>query len=270
MVKYMKDAKQKLIIFDVDGTIRDNHKGCIYPSTIYTLRTLKENGHVLAIASGRNYAMLESINALKPYIDAYILINGMQILYQGKEIYRNVLDKHDIENLLKDFDNEDIAMSYVSSTNNKISKITNEVRRIYNDFNISPPEIDRDYYLKDDIYQIWCFGEKDKIAKFASKHLKFAFLPWGDGSYGYDVIKAGCNKASTLNILIKELGFDIKDVISIGDGNNDSELLKISGIGIAMGNASVKAKESSDYITDDIENDGLYKAFVHFDMIDKK
>ena len=34
---------------------------------------------------------------------------------------------------LLDFDNEDIAMSYVSSTNNKISKITNEVRRIYND-----------------------------------------------------------------------------------------------------------------------------------------
>ena len=46
----------KFIVFDVDGTLVDSQDGqeIIYESTYQTLKQLKENGHILAIATGRS------------------------------------------------------------------------------------------------------------------------------------------------------------------------------------------------------------------------
>ena len=58
------------------------------------------------------------------------------------------------------------------------------------------------------------------------------------------------------------------DTIAIGDGLNDVEMIKEAGYGIAMGNSSDVLKASADYVTDDVSNDGLYKAFKHLGIID--
>ena len=44
-------------------------------------------------------------------------------------------------------------------------------------------------------------------------------------------------------------------------------MIKEANIGIAMGNGSPLLKQAADYITDTIENDGVYKACVHFGWI---
>ena len=44
-------------------------------------------------------------------------------------------------------------------------------------------------------------------------------------------------------------------------------MIAYAGIGIAMGNATELLKQHADYITDTIENDGLYKACIHFGWI---
>ena len=54
---------------------------------------------------------------------------------------------------------------------------------------------------------------------------------------------------------------------AIGDGDNDVEMFKVVKTSIAMGNGSTKAKESATFITDDISNDGLYKAFKKINLI---
>ena len=37
-----------------------------------------------------------------------------------------------------------------------------------------------------------------------------------------------------------------------------------------MGNGTAKAREAADYIADSIDEDGLWKAFVHLGLIDEK
>jgi hydroxymethylpyrimidine pyrophosphatase-like HAD family hydrolase len=44
-------------------------------------------------------------------------------------------------------------------------------------------------------------------------------------------------------------------------------MLKLCRWGVAMGNAGEETKAAADYITDDVENDGLWKAFKHFGLI---
>ena len=55
--------------------------------------------------------------------------------------------------------------------------------------------------------------------------------------------------------------------IGIGDSLNDTELIKAAAVGIAMGNASKEIKELADYITTDVDKDGIYNAFKHFNII---
>ncbi len=55
--------------------------------------------------------------------------------------------------------------------------------------------------------------------------------------------------------------------LAMGDSGNDITALKAADIGVAMGNGTKEAKAAADYVTDDIDHDGLYNAFEHFGLI---
>ncbi|MBW5381175.1 HAD hydrolase family protein, partial [Brachyspira hampsonii] len=38
-------------------------------------------------------------------------------------------------------------------------------------------------------------------------------------------------------------------------------------IGVAMGNANEEVKLAADYITDDVDNNGIYNALKHFNVL---
>ena len=68
--------------------------------------------------------------------------------------------------------------------------------------------------------------------------------------------------------LLKRFGFEKKQTISFGDSNNDIEMLKKCDIGVAMANATAKAKKASDMVTDSNDEDGIYQALVKLGFID--
>lgn len=44
-------------------------------------------------------------------------------------------------------------------------------------------------------------------------------------------------------------------------------MLSYCHIGVAMGNGGEEIRAMADYVTDDVENDGLYKAFQHLGLL---
>ena len=46
-------------------------------------------------------------------------------------------------------------------------------------------------------------------------------------------------------------------------------MLEYCHVGIAMGSGGEEIKAMADYVTDDVDKDGLYKAFVHFGLIEE-
>lgn len=48
---------------------------------------------------------------------------------------------------------------------------------------------------------------------------------------------------------------------------NDYEILCEAGLGIAMGNGVEKLKEAADYVTDPVDQDGIWNACCHFKLI---
>ncbi len=76
-------------------------------------------------------------------------------------------------------------------------------------------------------------------------------------------------KAHAIDCLLKYLGISIEDTIAFGDAKIDIPMLEYCNIGVAMGSGGEEIKAMADYVTDDVDNDGLYKAFVHFGLIEK-
>ncbi len=62
-------------------------------------------------------------------------------------------------------------------------------------------------------------------------------------------------------------GLKFLEIMACGDGGNDIPMLKVAGIGVAMGNASEKVQSVADFVTDTVDNNGLCKALKHFGII---
>ena len=58
-----------------------------------------------------------------------------------------------------------------------------------------------------------------------------------------------------------------EEIIAIGDGENDIEMIKYAGLGVAVANADNKVKENSDYITASNNEDGVGKVIEKFLLI---
>jgi phosphoglycolate phosphatase (TIGR01487 family) len=63
------------------------------------------------------------------------------------------------------------------------------------------------------------------------------------------VLPASVNKATGLRAALEELGVSAKDVVGIGDAENDEPFLTMSGLGVAVANALDSLKAQADYVT---------------------
>ncbi len=71
-----------------------------------------------------------------------------------------------------------------------------------------------------------------------------------------DLAPQGVTKASGLQSITSRLGVPASDVLAIGDGRNDIEMLRWAGRGVAMGQAPLEVQEAADFVTETVHEDG--------------
>lgn len=71
-----------------------------------------------------------------------------------------------------------------------------------------------------------------------------------------DIAPEGINKASGLQQVCRQLGVRPKDVLAVGDGFNDVEMLEWAGRGVAVGDAAEGVKKHANHVTDTFANGG--------------
>nr|ADF43173.1 HDH1m [Chlamydomonas reinhardtii] len=80
-----------------------------------------------------------------------------------------------------------------------------------------------------------------------------------------EVLPLGGSKGAGLSWLLDWLGVAPEQVLALGDGENDVEMLQLAGLGVAMGNAGPKARAAADVVlaaTND--QDGVAEAIQRF------
>jgi len=71
-------------------------------------------------------------------------------------------------------------------------------------------------------------------------------------------------KENALKSLMDYYNLTAGDVISFGDDINDIEMLRLSGVGVAMGNALDEVKKAADYVTLTNDEDGVAEYIERF------
>ena len=76
----------------------------------------------------------------------------------------------------------------------------------------------------------------------------------------------GTDKVTGIKLIMEHFNCDHDHTIAMGDGNNDISMLNYVKYGVAMGNATDKLKAIAQYISDDVNDDGLAKAFHYLEL----
>jgi Cof subfamily protein (haloacid dehalogenase superfamily) len=79
-----------------------------------------------------------------------------------------------------------------------------------------------------------------------------------------EMMNPNVNKANGLQKLAEKIGVDMADVLAIGDGENDVEMVKLAGVGVAMGNGAEKIKSAANYIAPTNDENGVTWAVERF------
>lgn len=120
---------------------------------------------------------------------------------------------------------------------------------------ISPPKIE--VYFE--------FAEDLKDARQAIKGMFSEVSLSKLNDYRLDVLPEGVSKLTGLLHLGDHLGIPLKEMVAIGDGEDDIEMIKASGLGVAMGNASSEVKKAADWVTRSNDQHGVsYMIKEHF------
>lgn len=79
-----------------------------------------------------------------------------------------------------------------------------------------------------------------------------------------ELLPLGASKAEGLKFLLPRLGISPDEVMALGDGENDKEMLSYVGLGVAMGNAAAATLAAADAVTLRNDEDGVARAIEHF------
>jgi len=239
----------KAIILDLDGTLLDDNKK-ISDKTIEFLKQIKEDIKIIP-ASARQFC------TIKPYLEKLDLLddNNYTICFNGslivnnkeKELFSSYIDKNVVVKI-DDFilDNNIDWTYYLYDSRllrNDISNIDEFVNKnkIYKIVGISTPEvIDK---IRNNLPK--CILDNLEITSSELNRIEF--------------VNKGMTKVKAIELLLNKLDIDKENVVAIGDGDNDIDMIKYVGCGIAMLNSPEIVKENADIVTKRSNNeDGVY------------
>lgn len=79
-----------------------------------------------------------------------------------------------------------------------------------------------------------------------------------------EIVPPGTSKGSGVKMLLDHLGISTKEIMAIGDGENDVEMLELASLGIALSNGSEKAKAVAHVIGASNDEDGVADAIYRY------
>lgn len=99
---------------------------------------------------------------------------------------------------------------------------------------------------------------------FAAAGLSGEITVTSSGPDFVEILAAGVNKGAALTALAQRLGVPLAETVALGDEENDMQALKLAGLGIAMGNASPKVRNSARVVTETNTADGWARAIEKY------
>ncbi|MDH2888241.1 Cof-type HAD-IIB family hydrolase [Bacillus cytotoxicus] len=280
----------KLIAIDLDGTLLSKNK-MISKENAEAIRKCQEEGHVVAICTGRSIVdierLLQEVNLQCP-----IIAENGAVIYKDKTMLKRyaIQNEHalDIVEYL-----EEKGMYYQLYTDKGVyvpkygeENIRKEMEVIRNlDINISEEEVENIAAL---YLEHTAFHSIESCKSIINKELYVhKFLPFSydqqklkrlkekfqhnseliiSASYWHNLEINHCDaqKGNGLYTLAEYFNIPFENTVAIGDGLNDVSMMQKANVSIAMGNAVNELKAMCHYETLTNEEHGVAHALYHY------
>lgn len=278
-------ADQKIIFIDVDGTLVD-YENKLPESATKAIRQARKNGHKVYICTGRSKA------EVYPYIwdiglDGMIGGNGSYVEDNDTIVMHQLITLEQCKHIVDWLHERGLEFNLESNNGLFASENFETVGEpVIQEYSKRKGKENSDKITVKDVFPEMIYGGelyRDDLNKVSfilnsyQDHLdsieEFPDLKpgtWGGKGeialFG-DLGVKDITKAHAIDALLEYLGADIKDTFAFGDAKVDIPMLEYCEVGVAMNSGGDEIKEMADYVTDDVDKDGLYNAFVHFGLI---
>lgn len=255
---------KSLVFFDLDGTLL-NDESVITEEVEIALRSIKDNGHLPIIATGRPYSQIYNILE-NTIIDSYILLNGQTIIVEGKTIFSSNFSDHLMHNFIDTANENDIPLAFYGANKHVISQHTTIVEEALEYFNIPLPDEDEKYYEENDVMMMLLFTDNlDHDVLFEKKFPELNF--YRTSPYSIDVIHAENSKATSIEKLKKHMGYEDLPTYAFGDSVNDLGMIKEADYSVVMGNGVEELKEIADVIVSSNNETGIIDGLKYYNLL---
>lgn len=278
-----------LLFFDIDGTLVDSEQGhsMPYSSSMDSIHQAQENGYLCFLASGRNYAGLSGFIELG--FDGMVFSDGGGIILKDGSTYLTPIPQEIVKTYMDEAINhygaeiilatkdalyatEGMYQEFVESAERGAKFGNASSEELFAMWHVhhleeydGQPVIESDISFSNAVIEKEWERKKHPLLEYVSTSASYGR---GDLTSG-EVTYQGVTKGDGCRRVAEILKCSMENTFAFGDSMNDASMIQACGTGIAMGNAAVELKELADYITDDVDKDGLVKAMRHFHVIEE-
>ena len=253
--------------FDIDGTLLSHKSGRIPDSAGRAIRSLHEQGVRLFIATGRHMQEMTHVPGLMdlPW-DGFVTLDGQYCRDRVAAYFKMALDEEDVDRLIFHTRRLDIPCMLVEEDEMYITHTGPRVIQIQAQLRLPPvPVRDLTQAPERPVYLAATYCEPAE-QQMLMKALSFArTAQWH--AFGFDIFHRDGGKDVGIIKTCERFGFLPEETVAFGDSENDLDMLRCAGIGVAMGNATAQVKAVCDLVTADIDEDGIEKAVTLLGLI---
>ena len=259
----------KLVISDIDGTLIDETE-VLSQTALEVAEYLQQRGVMLTLATGRAEYIAEDYARRMGVTAPYITCNGATIVQGNEVLLRQQIPLAPMRAMLERADAQGLSLIYTIEGKETVYRTT--------------PWVEEQRRLFDRYHQVHAFTEEEwnswKVEKVTIMDNSLcgvigqydqlcAQLPPEFGYTRYldravEVVSSQASKGAAARLLIQRLGLQPEEVLAAGDHQNDIDMIRMAGIGVAVGNATPQLKEQADYIAQGSCAQGLLEAVRHF------
>lgn len=260
-------GKIRAAFFDIDGTLAAAGTHIIPDSARRAIERLKEKGILCVISTGRHPLEAEEENLLPGLsFDGAVWLNGQLCELRGECVLQSCFSPAQLV-LLKGFLEErgksciflERDAMYCNLVDGRMRKEQEKIGTAV------PPVRDIGNLEERKILQAVPFIDGAEERELSALLPECSLTRWGEGVV--DFLPAGGGKEQGILAICRAAGIRPEEVVAFGDAENDIGMLRLAGIGVAMGNAEEAVKKAADYVTAQIEEDGIWRALVELGIL---
>lgn len=269
-----------LIALDIDGTLLSSDYRLL-DSTYTSLKKCSEQGVQIVLASGRSFPEMSEILEVLPFVQYVVCGNGSSVyeVKSGRKLHDIKISSDEIIKLRNKFihiphmiEYYHESVVYAQSQNIDILKeyglerfydyliaTRTVVGDVIEHLNIHHPLIEKvnfSFKTKEDQKEAFRLSAETNLNITSSFHNNM------------EVSSKLAHKGNGLVYLSSYLKIDLENMMAIGDGLNDYEMVELVGYGVAMENGVESLKKVANYVTTSNDNHGIYQAIKFYGLVE--